>query len=316
MRKMKQSIKRNQKKPNQKDITIICLAKVRARAQSAMEYLMTYGWAILIIAIVLVALFSLGVFNAANFAPKAQPGACQVFRSNAQTSLVGQCNGELPEYVATLGFGGNTYGLGVPSQLNIHDLSQITLTFWYDQQTTASCWPHVVGFGNFNTACGYNCFDVYACQNSVGFAANTITGPDTDVQSATINLNRWYFLGLTFSGSLSSNNLVSYLNGNPLGSANLQGTIPLSSEGVPLAIGYCCGSGNGLISNIQIYNTSLSANEIQALYQEGIGGAPIYLQNLVAWYPLNGNEDYSGNNNAPINGITFISSWESGYTPP
>ncbi len=33
-----------------------------ARAQSAMEYLMTYGWAILIIAVVLAALFSLGVF--------------------------------------------------------------------------------------------------------------------------------------------------------------------------------------------------------------------------------------------------------------
>ena len=30
------------------------------KLQSAMEYLMTYGWAILIIAIVMVALFSLG----------------------------------------------------------------------------------------------------------------------------------------------------------------------------------------------------------------------------------------------------------------
>ncbi len=35
----------------------------RIRAQSAMEYLMTYGWAILIIAVVLGALFSLGVFS-------------------------------------------------------------------------------------------------------------------------------------------------------------------------------------------------------------------------------------------------------------
>jgi hypothetical protein len=35
-----------------------------SRAQSAMEYLMTYGWAILIIAVVLAALFSLNVFNA------------------------------------------------------------------------------------------------------------------------------------------------------------------------------------------------------------------------------------------------------------
>jgi hypothetical protein len=34
------------------------------KAQSAMEYLMTYGWAILIIAVVLGALFSLGVFTA------------------------------------------------------------------------------------------------------------------------------------------------------------------------------------------------------------------------------------------------------------
>ncbi len=38
-----------------------------ARSQSAMEYLMTYGWAILIIAVVLGALYSLGIFNGANF---------------------------------------------------------------------------------------------------------------------------------------------------------------------------------------------------------------------------------------------------------
>ncbi len=40
-------------------------------AQSAMEYLMTYGWAILIIAVVLAALFELGVFNGSNLAPQA-----------------------------------------------------------------------------------------------------------------------------------------------------------------------------------------------------------------------------------------------------
>jgi hypothetical protein len=36
---------------------------VAKRAQSAMEYLATYGWAILIIGVVLAALFSLGVFG-------------------------------------------------------------------------------------------------------------------------------------------------------------------------------------------------------------------------------------------------------------
>ncbi len=37
------------------------------KAQSAMEYLMTYGWAILIIAIVLAALFALGIFSSSSF---------------------------------------------------------------------------------------------------------------------------------------------------------------------------------------------------------------------------------------------------------
>ncbi|MDE1870554.1 MAG: hypothetical protein KGH71_06315, partial [Candidatus Micrarchaeota archaeon] len=35
----------------------------KIRLQSAMEYLMTYGWAILVIAVVLGALYQLGVFN-------------------------------------------------------------------------------------------------------------------------------------------------------------------------------------------------------------------------------------------------------------
>ena len=43
------------------------MGKTYKKAQSAMEYLMTYGWAILIIAIVLAALFSLGVFSSSSF---------------------------------------------------------------------------------------------------------------------------------------------------------------------------------------------------------------------------------------------------------
>ncbi len=75
---------------------------------------------------------------------------------------------------------------------------------------------------------------------------------------------------------------------------------------------------NGGISNIQIYNASLSANVVTALYQEGIGGSPLDLQNLVAWWPLNGNaNDYSGNlNNGVAANVVFTSSWASGYSAP
>jgi len=70
------------------------------KAQSAMEYLMTYGWAILIIAVVLGALFSLGVFSGASLLGTsciATPGfLCQnplLSTSGALIATIGQENG-------------------------------------------------------------------------------------------------------------------------------------------------------------------------------------------------------------------------------
>ena len=71
----------------------------RLSAQSAMEYLMTYGWAILIMAVVLAALFELGVFNGSNLAPQAciaQAGfVCRnpVYTANGITFTFGQTTG-------------------------------------------------------------------------------------------------------------------------------------------------------------------------------------------------------------------------------
>ncbi len=51
-----------------------------SKSQSAMECLMTYGWAILIISVVLATLFQLGVFSGV-LSPRARPGQCQVVRT-------------------------------------------------------------------------------------------------------------------------------------------------------------------------------------------------------------------------------------------
>ena len=71
-------------------------------------------------------------------------------------------------------------------------------------------------------------------------------------------------------------------------------------------------------ANVQLYNTSLTTNELQALYIEGIGGAPLVLQNLVGWWPLNGDiKDYGGNGfNGYANAMTFSTQWYSSYVPP
>ena len=75
---------------------------------------------------------------------------------------------------------------------------------------------------------------------------------------------------------------------------------------------------DGYVANVQYYNTALSQGNVAALYKEGIGGVPIDLNNLVGWWPLNGNaNDYSGNgNNGNAIDVSFTSGWYKGYTAP
>jgi hypothetical protein len=52
---------------------------------------------------------------------------------------------------------------------------------------------------------------------------------------------------------------------------------------------------NGLIASVQVYNSSLSASQVQSLCAQGIAATPIAGANAVGWWPLNGDtKDYSG----------------------
>ena len=71
------------------------------RSQSAMEYLMTYGWAVLIIAVVLAAMYNLGVFNSSTVTGTTCTGAtgftCQspsLVTNGTMTFLFGQLTGK------------------------------------------------------------------------------------------------------------------------------------------------------------------------------------------------------------------------------
>jgi hypothetical protein len=301
----------------------------KLRSQSAMEYLMTYGWAILIIAVVLGALFQLGVFNGATFAPKAPPGACQVFRPNGpgtafNLNLEGVCNGELPEYAAVLTPPSNIPISNNPS-IQTNSITIVAWINWYG--STGAGWQNIVSkqgsswsVGDVEYGMGLqiysstypnpNALEVWGCNSQIN--EFTYVAPiGTWVQAAGT---------ISPSPSNSANSITTaYVDANPLPFATPQGYNNLPCSGShPLYISNG-GNFNGQIANVQIYNTSLSTNEIQALYQEGIGGAPIDLQNLVGWWPLNGNaNDYSGNENngVPSTNVVFTSSWTSGYTTP
>ncbi len=287
------------------------------KSQSAMEYLMTYGWSILIVAVVLGALAYLGIFNPLYFAPKANPGSCQAFRPNGpltsyDINLLGECQGEIPEYVAAFPDTNPSDNIQLTSP-NIHYTS-ITVVAWINVAAIPSGPPQALIAQDMAWPCGASTtffFGFYE-QGAIGCASSVISS------SIGITPGNWYQLAYT------QNSVATwyFIDGKPAGAVG-GAPLPYSTANIVVNAGaggiypFNYPSAPDYISNIQIYNSSLDPNSIAALYQEGIGGAPIDLQNLVGWWPLNGNaNDYSGNgDNGVLYGVKYYSNWLSGYSP-
>jgi hypothetical protein len=289
------------------------------KSQSAMEYLMTYGWAILIIAVVLSVLFQLGVFSSGNFQPRAQAGACQVSRTVAGISLEGQCNGMLPQYVAQFNWGstsGSGNFLSMPTPLSIlgsNTICNITVAAWsYDagMDPSGNLGGTVSLYGGSGST-GW--LDVEYDDNNLRFETrNSLAGNAAGIAGS--YKGTWLFV----VSEISNQKPVGYINGLQVWSSSPDiGCIGFAGT----RVGAWDKNFNGYISNIQIYNVSLSPAEVNALYLEGIGGAPIRPQNLIAWWPFNGNlNDYSGLETPGTPGVTgnvgYSGSWTSTYTAP
>ena len=288
------------------------LGKGSSKQQSAMEYLMTYGWAILIIAVVLGVLYYLGVFNSSNLAPRLQPGSCHVARTSAGVQNFGVCAG-LPEFVAWI-------SVNAISPITISPSSQLvsnsfTVSMWIYLDGAANCrglfsdWPD--GGSGFVLIGGatFGCSVSYIDSDSLGWPAGSDNLP----------YNTWEMATLEYNGS--SGVATVYVNDKVYTSGNLASGLSLTQT-EPYYIG-ATGWGsetgaNAYMANIQLYNTTLSVAEIHALYMEGIGGAPIVPQSVVGWWPLNGDaNDYSGNNNnGQANNVQYTNTWLSSYGAP
>ncbi len=104
------------------------------RSQSAMEYLATYGWAILIIVVIAAALVTLGYLGGgAALQTRAKPGTCQVSRpygpySITSIGLTGACTGGIPEYVVQ--FNGQSDSNVIVPYSDYMQSNSITVTGW------------------------------------------------------------------------------------------------------------------------------------------------------------------------------------------
>lgn len=297
------------------------------RLQSAMEYLMTYGWAILIIAVVLAALFELGVFNVLSLEPHVAPGACYVYRPEgpstlAYISLSGECNGYLPQFVAS--FNGYSTNISAPiSALSLMNKGQFAVTSWIyvKGQTGTEQIPVSLGadvcYTSYSSgpndtgviliaAPGYpasapsnaqpDYFKAAACIFNTTYGGAQWEWVTADFTQG--DYNKWIFVATTYNGTY----LDLYINGNLVNSTKAPGTLLPPKGYISLGNMYSpiySGSRfwyNGSLSNIQVYNESISAQGVKYLYDKGIGEPPEELDKLALWIPLNGNaNDYSGN---------------------
>ena len=181
--------------------------------------------------------------------------------------------------------GANSY-IQIPNVAQLQ-LSTLTITGWVNYQgPSANYWNWMVA--------KQGAWGVGACGVTLVVCFYNFASSTQYVSSATVSTNKWYFLVAVISGGTET----VYLNGINV----LSDPISVSSQTESgMQIGYGNGASqllNGTASNIQIYNTSLSVQQIQSLYQEGLQGLPLSGQNLVGYFPLDGNaNDYSGNNN-------------------
>jgi hypothetical protein len=271
------------------------------KLQSAMEYLMTYGWAILIIAVVLGVLFQMGVFNSSSLSVRVPPGACKVLRTSAATNLVGQCSGMLPKYVAQFDGQSSYISTGITG-LPLSSTPRSVFAWVYN---TAACSFYCAVQSWGIPASGYP----YSSELAVYAGQVSFNIYNVQLLGSTVPLNTWVFIGYTYS---SGSTATVYLNN--VATTGSLGATPNTQLSSSAYIGQREGGGlyfPGLIADVQIYNTSLDSTSVTALYQEGIGGAPVNPQYLVGWWPLNGDtKDYSGNNNngAPT-AITYTSQY-------
>lgn len=178
---------------------------------------------------------------------------------------------------------------------NALDSKEITLTAWLYPTSCPSSFSRIISKDTYssNPHSGWTLLFNANGQCSVYAAFNPGGG---EFDSGTVNLVKksWNFVALSYNGFAP----MIYLNGV---ANDIYGMGVYTPSPSPLVIG-CgdsdvpCSNGafNGLISDVQIYNTSLQPIQISTLYSEGPGAPPIDYRNATAWVPLEGDGNSYG----------------------
>jgi hypothetical protein len=165
--------------------------------------------------------------------------------------------------------------------------SKFSIGLWFYESSYSMCYTGI-GVNNQAFTQGYNL--LLPCVNDHSGGITVGNGVEVYDTFSSPSLGKWHYAVATFDGST----ITTYIDGVKENTASQSGVTYSSISWLLVAPTVPSGS-NESIANIQIYNESLSYQQISSLYKEGIEGNPIQNGHLVGWWPLNGNaNDYSG----------------------
>jgi hypothetical protein len=218
----------------------------------------------------------------------------QIINTGQQETLTAEIFGGANSITST-NFDGSTSN--VLTQINhmYGDTNGTTLSAWIYPESSESAGYGTIIFG----------YQGWVADNSGSLYYYTNENGNTG--GGTLPENKWSFITATVTTDV--NPVVTlYINGNNVASSTFSGITGsggCQNENETIVIGNysgTCGAYgatgpfNGLIANAQIYNELLTPSSVNALYNQGITGAPITFNGLEGWYLLNQNANFNGAN--------------------
>ncbi|MEM3841286.1 MAG: LamG domain-containing protein [Candidatus Micrarchaeaceae archaeon] len=180
--------------------------------------------------------------------------------------------------------------------------SNVTMSAWiyiYNYSSNSGVGSGIVGKGT----------QYEISVNSLGYAAVDGVLPIAPVYSkTTVPLGKWVHI----VGELSDNGTATICVNLSCNSATGASENSLYSSSSPLQIGNGTISGplgtyfDGMISNIQLYNTSLSANQLGVLQSEGVFGNPVNGSSLIGWWPLSGSPNQYNESGSTSSYVSYV----------
>ncbi|MGC8495854.1 MAG: LamG-like jellyroll fold domain-containing protein [Candidatus Micrarchaeia archaeon] len=194
--------------------------------------------------------------------------------------------------------------------------SNLTISAWINNTGTGSYWQNIAElYGNQNTKETLDIGVTAASGNAVIRWSNQANSFQNQPAGGIIKPNTWYLVTGVWNGN--KNTLSIYINGTLVATGAGNGTIATFVNGFNIGGAYLgMSTFNGLISNVQVYNTALTPQQILQEYKLGITATPISQAGLIGWWPLAGNaNDYSSSGNDGLaQGVAYKNTYFTGHS--